>query len=303
MPRQVKLSPHLTPAELDAAIQSSLDPIQRRRLRAIRRLQDGVAARDVAAEFQKSRAWLSTAIRLYNDGGVDGLRDRRHENSGRPMLLSASQLEQVEQALQHPPEEGGRWNGAKLTRWVHKNLAIKVHRTWGAMYLRRKGWTCRPLAPPPQDHAQQAAQQQRTEHEPKAAPFSSASRAPSGLPFAKTPYPSDLTDEQWAILETLLPARNSATSLRRVVDAVLYVLRTGCPWDYLPRDFPPLGTVKTIFYEWVERGVWPEVVAVLRERWRVRVGRDVCPSLGLIDSQSVKTCEKGGLEVTMEERK
>jgi putative transposase len=298
MPRRVKLEAHLTLDELSEAIATSRDPVQRHGLRAIGLLQAGSLAREVAEELGRSPAWVSIIVRKYNGGGPQALRDARHNNPGRALLFDEHELQRIKDALQNPPEEGGRWSGAKLVRWVKAHLGRTIHKSRGSEYLRRLGHRRVPLAPakspsPP-------AETDATAHKP----FQEVQRPrPAGLPFAETPYPSDLTDAQWAILEPLLPATASDTDPHQVMNAVLYVLRTGCPWAYLPRDFPPVSTVKTHFYGWVESGVWEEVVGVLRERWRVSVGREVCPSLGLIDSQAVKTSEKGGLGATTAARK
>ena len=296
MPRHVKLEAHLTLDELSAAIAASSDPVQHRRLRAIHLLQSGSLAQDVAVELERSTAWVSITVRQYNEGGPDALLDRRRDNPGAPLLFDEHELQRIREALKSPPEEGGRWSGAKLARWVKTHLNRTISSGRGAKYLRRLGYQRVPLAP--------ASPRPADPDAPRRPPFQDADRpASSGLPFAQTPYPSNLTDEQWAILEPLLPAPASQTDLHQVLNAVLYVLRTGCPWAYLPRDFPPVSTVKTHFYGWVESGVWKEVVRVLRERWRLKVGREVCPSLGLIDSQSVKTSEKGGPAVTTAARK
>lgn len=108
-----------------------------------------------------------------------------------------------------------------------------------------------------------------------------------------THYPSDLTDAQWACLRRHLPLatalRQRRHSLRRVFDAIFYLLRTGCPWRFLPADFPPWQAVYYYFRRFRLDGLWPGVLAALRRAERMRVGRDSQPSAAIIDAQSVKT--------------
>ncbi len=113
-------------------------------------------------------------------------------------------------------------------------------------------------------------------------------------------YPSDMTEEQWAIIETLDinkhwgPGRPMRLDLRMVINAILYVLRTGCQWRYLPKEYPNYNSVYYHYRKWSWDGTWEEVNTTLRERVRQAAGRQAQPSLAIIDSQSVKTTEVGG---------
>jgi len=112
-------------------------------------------------------------------------------------------------------------------------------------------------------------------------------------------YPSDLRDAEWARLEPLIPparpgGRPRETNMRAALNAILYLLRTGCPWRYLPRDsFPPRSTVYNIFRKFQRDGVWEAIWAELHMVLRERMGREASPSAAVLDSQSIKSAEKG----------
>jgi putative transposase len=110
----------------------------------------------------------------------------------------------------------------------------------------------------------------------------------------RTPYLTDLSDAEWNCIAPLFPAaslhgRPRLHSHREIVNAVLYLLRSGCAWRLLPHDLPPWKTVYHYFRLWRRNGLWERLHTALREQVRKKMGREAQPSAGIIDSQSVKT--------------
>ena len=117
-------------------------------------------------------------------------------------------------------------------------------------------------------------------------------------------YATDITDEQWAIIEPLVTGsqreerrgRDRTVSLREVVNTIFYLNRTGCQWELLPHDLVAKSTAYDYFAKWRDGGTWERILTALRERIRVQAGREATPSVVCIDSQSSKTTEVGGEE-------
>lgn len=116
-------------------------------------------------------------------------------------------------------------------------------------------------------------------------------------------YPSDLTDEEWSLIEPLIPpgkrgGRKRGVDIREIVNGIMYVLSTGCQWRYVPKDLPPRATLHGYLMRWSDDRTLSKVHHTLYIACREQSGRETSPTACIIDSQSVKSAEKGGTKLT-----
>ncbi|MDE8346476.1 MAG: IS5 family transposase [Acidocella sp.] len=127
-------------------------------------------------------------------------------------------------------------------------------------------------------------------------PWNEADRAKYDVIRAR--YASDMSEAEFALISPLLPPAKrrgrKQTDPQAILNALFYLIRCGCPWRYLPKDFPPFTTVQNRFYAWRDSGLWAQIVSVLVMAAREAEGREATPSAVVVDSQSVKTTEAGG---------
>lgn len=210
---------------------------------------------------------------------------RRHGGGPARALDDAGNKLLVELRLQYPDESQGELAARLATYGIQASVG-----TIGR-YLKAAGFV---------RHAvKSSAKPMLSESKPDSSPRRYRRSPPAPDPAHRRAYPSDLTDTEWALLEPLIPAakpggRKEEHPKREIVNAIFYVLRSGCQWRMLPHDFPPWETVYDYFRRWRDSGVWETINHALREKVRQRAGREETPSAVIIDSQSVKTTEKGG---------
>lgn len=252
-------------------------------------LQTDATQSQVAEKFGVGRNALARWLRLHKQGHSLAFDS---SNKGRPCSITPQHQAWIDQQLQLPNQP----SLAQITRELNSLHEANYTEAAVSRYAHRHGWK-RKVKPRPKKKA--APKPKGTEFRYNASHRTEPDRT-------RRSYPSDLTDPQWDLLRPLLEknfGRPRKHSLREVVNAVRYMARTGCQWRYLPHDFPPWNVVAKTYYRWLERGVWKKVNDSLREKVRLEVGKKIQPSAAIVDSQSIKTGEKGGSKGLMAARR
>lgn len=267
------------------------------------------AAEDIAKTVGVSLTTVHRVIAAYNQGGVaaietPGKGGRRHQ------YLTLEQERAFLQPFVARAAQGELATAAEIHRAFEERVGHPVDDSTIYRFLNRQGWrkpgTGLKASPGSASAPESIALQERTDPSQKRnkqAPPPKVEKKQVSLR-----YPSDLTDQEWAILEPLIPRAKPGghprtVEMREVINAILYVLRTGCQWRALPRDFLPWSTVWSYFRRWRISGEWERMHTALREWLRTSMEREATPSAAIIDSQSVKTTEKGGCVATTEARR
>jgi transposase len=298
--RITRAAPHLSENAVQEQMQREQRPRCRQRWEIIyQALAAPRKAEDIAKTVGVSLATVHQVISTYKRRGVaaietPGKGGRRHQ------YLTLEQERAFLQPFLARASQGEMVTVAEVQQTYEEVVKQPVALTTIYRLLNRHGWrlhgaSSHPVQVPQTPRAQEATMPVQKCKEQAFSPKGNRERA---LQRSQS-YPSDLTDQQWAILEPLIPpakpgGRPRSVDMREVINAIFYVDRTGCQWRALPHDFPPWSTVWSYFRTWRNNSTWERIHTALREQVRVKQGREPTPSAAIIDSQSVKTSQKGG---------
>lgn len=269
-------------------------------------------AEEIARQSGVSVVTVHRVLARYRRGGVAAIEGTR-KGGRRHGCLPLSEEAAFLAPFAERAARGERVRVEEIQQALHTRLGHAVHRVTVERLLARHGWRWRDTSTRPAQSSPGGAETAGGPQERPSAPTPPVADRqrrppPAGPPHAQQRYPSDLSDQAWALLEPLLPpakpgGRPRSVDLREVLNALFYVDRTGCQWRALPKDFPPWPTGWTYFRQWRNDGTWQRIHTALREQARVKQGREPTPSAAIIDSQSVKTSQKGGGAAMMAARR
>ncbi len=324
--RITRAAPHLPQEAVQQRMQGERRPWCRRRWEIIyQALTAPRKAEDIARTVGVSVTTVRRVIATYKQRGIaavetPGKGGRRHQ------YLTLEQERAFLQPFMARAARGEMTTVAEIQRAYEQEVKQSVALSTVYRLLERHGWQQRGARPSPaQVPADKFAQGNTMSTSERREPVPPKGKLDQGETVSTSErrepvppklnrqlsaqgYPSDLTEQEWAILEPLIPpakpgGRPRSTEMRAVVNAILYLDRTGGQWRALPHEYPPWSTVWSYFRTWRNDGTWLRMHTALREQVRVKLGREPTPSAAIIDSQSVKTSQKGGRAATMGERR
>jgi transposase len=320
--RITRAAPHLSEEAVRERMQGEQRPWCRRRWEIIyQALTAPRKAEDIARTVGVSLATVHRVMATYKQGGVTAIETpgkggRRHQyltlaqeraflepfmaRAARGEMATAIEIQRAFEAVVKQPVAASTISRL-LDRQGWRQLSVNASSARAAKDQRASANT----APVPQHGEPSPAKDQRASANTGSVPQRGEPSAPKSQPQG---YPSDLTSQEWAILSSFIPparpgGRPRSTNMRAVVNAILYLDRTGGQWRALPHEYPPWSTVWSYFRKWRTDGTWQRMHTALREQVRVKQGRQSTPSAAIIDSQSVKTTQKGGFAATTAEKK
>jgi transposase len=272
----IPLQRKVNPQALEDLLSSPRTDLLRKRIQAILLLHNKVPYQTIANDLQYSIDWVHVTRRNWNKIGEDAFFDRRTLNAPPTILTDEERIGLQKYLDSFSPEE--RPNTQEVRQWF---LQVKGRLPTVATtlsYLHSIGY-----------HVTKSRRTNITEKKEKQRRYRKTIK-----PRPEQVYPSDVTDEEWDVIKDFIPNKRSKYTKRSILNAILYVLHTGVPWRYLPKDYPHQNTVLQKFQEWQLLGIFEEISHYLRQEVRERLGRDKNASAGIIDSQTTKTTERGG---------
>ena len=296
---------HVSPQAVLERLQAELRPHRRQRWLIIyQALVDPREAALIAKDCGVSKATVHQLISAYNRRGVEAV-ETPGKGGRRNQYLTLAQERAFLQPYLARAAQGDVATVAEIQQAFEAEVKQSIDPSTIYRLLARHGWRQRRAGP----RTAQSLPDKRAKGHPAPVREHRQRLTPQVSRQAPSPgYPSDLTDRHWAILAPLLPpakpgGRARTTNLRAVINAILYLDRTGGQWRAWPHDFPPWSTVWGYFRTWRNDGTWERLHTTLREQTRVKQGRQPTPRAAIIDSQSVKTSQKGGSAATTAAKK
>jgi transposase len=287
---------HLPPQTILERLQTEQRPHRRQRWEIIyQALTAPREAAQIAKHCGVSKATVHQLISAYNRRGVEAV-ETPGKGGRRNQYLTLEQERAFLQPYLARAAQGDVATVAEIQQAFEAQVKQPVAPSTLYRLLARHGWRLLGApARPAQSPRGKPVHQETVLVRKRGEQHTTRSNRPASLHS----YPSDLTDQEWARLAPLLPpgkpgGRPRAIDLRAVINAILYVDRTGGQWRAMPHDFPPWSTVWSYFRTWRNDGTWECIHTTLREQIRLKQGRKPTPSAAIIDSQSVKTSQKGG---------